>query len=118
MSLSLTGLPAVVLFVGFVIVFATPVWLGARIVGADNPTLLRSIASLVVGMLGSAAAAAVTGGWALLLAPLVFLLSFKYVLGTSLLGSIVLAIVAALGYVAMGHLFGGGLPASHPGMSV
>jgi hypothetical protein len=45
---------------------------------------------------------------ALLLAPLAFLLAFKYVLGTSFLGAIGLAVVALLGYVAMVHFIGSG----------
>ena len=44
-----------------------------------------------------------------LIIPLAFLLSFKYVLGTSFLGSILLAMIALLGYAAMMHFLGGGL---------
>jgi hypothetical protein len=43
-----------------------------------------------------------------ILIPLSFLLAFKYVLGTSFLGAIGLAIVAILGYVAMVHFLGSG----------
>jgi hypothetical protein len=35
------------------------------------------------------------------------LLSFKYILGTSFLGSVALAILAGLGYAAMGYFIGG-----------
>jgi len=107
MNFTLTGLPAIIFLVGFVVVFSAPVWLAARIVGAKHPTLLRAAASLTAGMLGSLLLAMLTGPWVFLLAPLVFLLSFKYVLGTSLLGSVLLAIVAGLGYAAMGYFVGG-----------
>jgi hypothetical protein len=108
-NLSVTGLPAIALAIGFVIVFAAPVWIAARVVGAKSPTLLRAVASLFVGALGAFVSMAVGGGWALLLAPIAFLLAFKYVLGTSLPGAIVLAIVAILGYAAMLHFIGGGI---------
>ncbi|MCK9384802.1 MAG: hypothetical protein M0Q15_09260 [Nevskia sp.] len=65
--------------------------------------------SLVVGAIGSVISAAIGGGAALLLAPLSFLLSFKFVLGTSILGSIVLAVLALAGYAAMIHFIGGGI---------
>jgi len=106
-NFSLTGLPAIVFLVGFVVVFSAPVWLAARIVGAKHPTLLHAIASLAAGMLGSLLLAMLTGPWVFLLAPLAFLLSFKYVLGTSLLGSVLLAVVAGLGYAAMAYFVGG-----------
>jgi len=108
MNLDLTGLPALIFFIGFVVVFAAPVWLAARVVRARHPTLLRSVAALVVGMTGTFVVTLLTGPLALLLAPIVFVLSFKYVLGTSVLGSVLLAIVAAAGYALMGHWLGGG----------
>jgi len=108
LNLTLTGLPAVVAFIGFIVVFSAPVWLAAKLVGADNPSLLRAIGSLAAGTVGVFILAVLTGPWVFLLAPLAFLLSFKYILGTSFLGSILLAIVAGLGYAAMGYFVGGG----------
>jgi hypothetical protein len=107
MNLSLTGLPAFIFLVGFVVVFSTPVWLAARMVGARYPTLLRAAASLGVGVLGAFALAFLIGPWVFLFAPVIFLLAFKYILGTTLLGAVLLAVIAGLGYVAMGYLFGG-----------
>ena len=118
MELSLTGLPAFIFLVGFVVVFSAPVWLAARIIGAKHPTLLHAVASLAAGMLGSFLLAMLTGPWVFLLAPLGFLLSFKYILGTSLLGAVLLAIVAGLGYSAMGYFVGGGIPGGGPGVTV
>ena len=109
MNLSVTGLPAMAIAIGFVIVFAAPVWLAARVVGAKSPTLLRAVAALFVGALGAFLSIAVGGGLALLLGPIAFLLAFKYVLGTSFGGAIVLALVAILGYAAMLHFIGGGV---------
>lgn len=108
MNFTFTGLPALVVLVGFVVVFSAPVWLAAKLVGAKHPTLLRAILSLVAGSIGAFILVVLTGPWEFILAPLVFLLSFKYILGTSFLGSILLAIVAGLGYAAMGHFMGGG----------
>jgi hypothetical protein len=110
MSFNLTGLPALIFLVGFVVVFSAPVWLAARIIGAKHPTLLRAVASLFIGMLVSFLLAFLTGPWVFLLAPLGFLLSFKYILGTSLMGSVLLAILAGLVYAAMGYFIGGGIP--------
>jgi len=105
-NLSLSGLPAIVVQVGFIVVFSAPVWLAAKMVSAEHPSLIRAAASLVVGVIGTVAGIAVGGPWALLLAPLAFLLAFKYILGTSLLGSIGIAIIAVVGYAAMVHFIG------------
>ncbi|MGA2777701.1 MAG: hypothetical protein ABSF94_09090 [Steroidobacteraceae bacterium] len=115
MNMSVTGLPALIVQVGFIVVFSAPVWLAARLVGAAHPTLLRSILSLMLGAFGSAISIVVGGGFALLLAPLSFLLAFKLVLGTSFLGAIGLALVALLGYAAMVHFIGTGLAVSGTG---
>jgi hypothetical protein len=111
-NLSVTGLPALIVQVGFIVVFSAPVWLAARLVGAANPTLLRAVLSLIAGAIGSAISIALGGGFALLLAPLSFLLAFKFVLGTSFLGAIGLALVALLGYAAMIHFIGAGISLS------
>jgi hypothetical protein len=121
MSMTVTGLPALILLVGFVVVFAAPVWVAARVVRARHPTLLRSVASLMAGTFGTFVLALLVGPFALLLAPVVYVLSFKAVLGTSLLGSILLAIVAAAGYALMGWWLGGGFtgfPTGHTGIQV
>jgi hypothetical protein len=106
MNLNVSGLPALIVQVGFIVVFSAPVWLAARVVGAQHATLLRAIASLILGAIGSFVGIFVGGGWALLLAPLAFLFAFKWVLGTSFLGSIGLALVALFGYWAMVHFIG------------
>lgn len=110
MNFSLTGLPALIFLIGFVVVFSAPVWLAARLIGAKHPTLWRAIASLATGMLVSVLLAILTGPWVLLLTPVGFLLSFKYILGTSFLGAVLLAILAALGYAAMGYFIMGSFP--------
>jgi len=118
MDLNLTGLPALIFLVGFVVVFSAPVWFAARVIGAKHPTLLHAVASLAAGMLVSFLLAILTGPWVFLLAPLGFLLSFKYILGTSLLGSVLLAILAGLGYVAMAYFVGGSIPGAGSGLIV
>lgn len=110
MDFTLTGLPALIFLVGFVVVFSTPVWLAARLIGARHPTLMRAVVSLAAGTLASLLLAILAGPWGFLLAPLGYLLSFKFILGTSFLGSVMLAIVAGLGYVALGYLLSGFIP--------
>jgi len=109
MNFTLTGLPALVFLVGFVVVFSMPVWMAARLIGARYPTLWRAVASLAAGMLASFLLVILAGPWGFLLAPVGFLLSFKFILGTSFLGSVLLAIVAGLGYVALGYIVSGGI---------
>lgn len=108
LEFTLTGLPALIAFVGFVVVLSAPVWLAARLVRANHPTLLRAVGSLAVGTLGVFLFSVLTGPLVLLLAPLAYLLSFKYILGTSFLGSVLLALLAGLGYAAMAYFTGGG----------
>lgn len=118
MNLSMSGLPAIVVQVGFVVVFSAPVWLAAKLVGAERPTLLRAALSLLVGVIGSIAAVAVGGGWALMLAPIAFLLAFKLILGTSLLGAIGIAVITVTGYAGMVHFIGAAFTVSGNGTSV
>ena len=118
MNLQISGLPALIVQVGFIVVFATPVWLAARIVGAAHPTLFRSILSLLVGTIGAVVSLALGGGYALLLAPLVFLLAFRFILGTSMLGAIGLALIALAGYAAMVHFIGSGFAVSGGGTAI
>jgi hypothetical protein len=114
-NVNVSGLAALVVAVGFVVVFAAPVWVAARLVGAEHPTLLRSAVALIVGAAGAVAGIALGGGWALLLAPLSFLLAFRSVLGTSIPGAIALGFLAVLGYAAMAHFFGGGVTLTDTG---
>jgi hypothetical protein len=118
LNLTVSGLPALIVQVGFIVVFSAPIWLGARLIGAQHPTLIRSALALVVGGIGTALTVSVLGPVGLLLAPIVFLLAFKWVLGTSFLGSIGLAIIALAGYAAMVHLIGAVFTTSGHGPAV
>jgi hypothetical protein len=109
MSWTVTGLPAIIIWVGFLVVFSAPVWLAARMVGAKHPTLWRSILALMLGLVAAIASVALTGLAAFVLAPLSFLLAFRFVLGTSFLGTILLALLAAGGYAALLYFIGGGV---------
>ena len=106
MNLAVSGLPAVVVFAGFIVFFSLPVWAAARIIRARKPTLLRSIVSLFAGFILTFFSALLTGGLALLLSPLWFFISFKMFLGTSFFGAIVLGVLALLGYALMVYLVG------------
>ncbi len=118
MHLSLSGMPALMFEIGFVVVLSAPVWLAARLVGAGHPTLMHSAVALVVGTFGAAACSAIGGGAALLLVPLSLLLAFKWVLGTSFLGAIALALIALAGYAAMIHFLGAGYTLSGAGTAI
>jgi hypothetical protein len=118
MNLSMSGLPAIVVQVGFIVVFSAPVWLAAKMVGAERPTLIRAALSLIVGVIGSIVGIAVGGGWALLLVPVAFLLAFKFILRTSLLGAIGIAVITVAGYAAMVHFIGAAFTVSGSGVSV
>jgi hypothetical protein len=118
MNLSMSGLPAIVVQVGFIVVFSAPVWLAAKMVGAERPTLIRAALSLIVGVIGSIVGIAVGGGWALLLVPVAFLLAFKFILGTSLFGAIGIAVITVAGYAAMIRFIGAAFTVSGNGVSV
>jgi hypothetical protein len=118
MNLSMSGLPAIIVQGGFIVVFSTPVWLAAKMVGAERPTLIRSALSLVVGVIGSIVAGAIGGGWAFLLVPIAFLLALKLIFGTSLFGAIGIAVITVAGYAAMIHFIGSSLSVSGNGVSV
>lgn len=118
MNFSMSGLPAIVVQVGFIVVFSAPVWLAAKMVGAERPTLIRSALSLIVGVVGSIVAVAVGGGWAFLLVPIAFLLAFKLILGTSIFGAIGIAVITIAGYAAMIHFIGSSFMVSGNGVSV
>lgn len=118
MNFSMSGLPAIVVQVGFIVVFSFPVWLGAKIVGAERPTLFRAALSLIAGVIGAIASVAIGHGWALILVPIVFLLAFKYILGTSVGGAIGIAVITVLGYAAMIHFIGSAFTVSGSGTSV
>jgi hypothetical protein len=118
MNVSMSGLPAIIVQVGFIVVFSAPVWLAAKLVGAERPTLIRSAVSLIIGVIGSIIAVAVGGGWAFLLVPIAFLLAFKFILGTSISGAIGIAVITVAAYAAMIHFIGSTLTVSGTGVSV
>jgi hypothetical protein len=118
MNFSMSGLPAIIVQVGFIVVFSAPVWLAAKMVGAEHPTLIRSALSLIGGVIGAIVAVAVGGVWAFVLVPIAFLLAFKFILGTSIFGAIGIAIITVAGYALMIHFIGSGFMVSGNGMSV
>ena len=106
MVLTLAGLPLLIVLVGSLVVSAAPVWLAARIVGADNPTLLRSILALLLASVLAGICLTVAGPLSLLLVPLAFVFSYMWVLGASFGQALLLGILSLLGYFAMASLFG------------
>jgi hypothetical protein len=118
MNVSMSGLPVIIVQVGFIVVFSAPVWLAAKLVGAERPTLIRSAVSLIIGVIGSIIAVAVGGGWAFLLVPIAFLLAFKFILGTSIFGAIGIAVITVAAYAAMIHFISSTLTVSGTGVSV
>jgi hypothetical protein len=104
------GMPAIALAVAFVVIGAVPVWFGAKVTDARNPTLIRSILALIAGTIGSIIGFALGGPVGILLAPIAYLLAFKFILGTSLFGGMILGILSLTGYALMGKFMGGEPP--------
>lgn len=100
-------LPTVAVFALFLAILASPIWLAARIVGAEHTSLIRAVLALGIGIALNILSAEAIGGMALLFSPIIFLIAFKYVLGTSFFGALILGIVACTGYAILGHLFHG-----------
>ena len=101
MNFYLTGLPAFALAIGFIIIGAAPVWLAAQLTAAKHASMARAVASLFLGVAGCVISASFFPLWSPLLVPLSYLLSFKWTLGTSFFGAILLGVLAVLGYVAL-----------------
>jgi hypothetical protein len=112
-EVSVFGLPALAFEIGIMVLAALPIWLAAKAVGAGKATLLRAVMAMMLGtvasLAGGALGAAILGGLGILLAPIAFLLTFKYVLETSFFGAIILSVIAAAIYMAMGFLIGSGI---------
>ena len=108
-TFSISGLPALAWTLGFAVLGSLPVWAAAKLVGAADATLMKSGVSLVVGTVIALGSASFAGGWALLIAPIAYLLAFKFILKTSLLGALILAVLALAGYAAMFKVIGGGM---------
>ena len=106
-----SGIPAIAWSVGFIVVAAVPIWFAAQVTGAAQATLLRSIAALLAGVLGSILGLIIGGPAVLLIAPLAFLLSFKFILDMSFFGALMLCILAVVGYALMFKFIGGGFSA-------
>jgi hypothetical protein len=106
-TVTFTGLPALAWGLGFVILGSLPVWMAAKITGAGRATLPRAAAALLAGTLTAFVAVFATGPWGLVLAPLAYLLSFKFIMDTSLLGAVLLGILALAGYAAIDKVMGG-----------
>lgn len=106
-SLTVSGLPALAWGIGFVVVGSIPVWFGAKITDATYPTLARSVLALFLGTIGSIAGFMIGGSLGIILAPISYLLSFKFVLGTSFTGAFLLGILSLFGYFLMAKFIGG-----------
>ena len=110
---SVSGFPALAWAVGFIVLLAVPVWGAAHIVGASRPAFARATVALTISVVMSIAALFTTGGWSLLLVPIIFMCSFKYVLDTSFLGAFFLCLLSLAGLVAMQKALGGGISFSN-----
>lgn len=108
-DVTISGIPAIAWAIGFVVLGALPVSFAAKITGAGYATIPRAAFALVLGASGSLVAFFVGGPVGVLVAPIAFLLAFKFVLDTSLLGAVILGVLALAGYFAMAELLGGGI---------
>ncbi|EPX99248.1 hypothetical protein C404_04635 [Ralstonia sp. AU12-08] len=89
-----------------------PVWFGAQAVGADRATLPRSAVALVLALAVCYLSLAVTGPAAFVIAPLLCMAVFKYILDSSFLGAFLLLVVSATGLWLAGKLFMSGVTLS------
>ena len=101
MHVAFTGGISIVYLIVFVAIASIPIWFGAQVTGAAHPTLLRSMLSLVTGVIGSFIGMFFGFPLALLIAPLAFMCSFKFILDMSFSGAIMLCIIAVLGGALM-----------------
>ena len=106
---TMSGMPVLIIEIGTMVVTAMPIWLGAKAVGAGKATLLRAMAAIVVAVLASIPVTMIAGGLSLILVPLTILLSFKYILDTSLTGALMLSVIAVAIYFAEDKLIGGSI---------
>ncbi len=104
---SVTGFPALAWAVGFIVLLAVPIWGAAHVVGAGRPAFARATFALTISAALSVASLMAFGGWALLLAPVIFMTAFKYVLDTSFMGAFFLCLLSLAGLVAMQKALGG-----------
>ncbi len=109
LNVTLSGLPAIVWEVGFIVVGSLPIWAAAKLTGAERTDILSAALSLLIGTVGAFFALGIGGLVGLILMPLAYILTFKFFLRTSFFGAIMLAIVALAGYYAMATLIGGGM---------
>lgn len=107
MNLEASTLPMVVNAAGVVVLASTPVWAAARFVDADWPTMGRAMAALTIVIGTSILGLSFLGMNGLLFAPVVFLVSIRYLLGTTFLGTLTVAMLALIGYMTVSDAFGG-----------
>lgn len=115
MNITISGLPALIMALAFVSIFTLPVWAAARVVGAGYPTFLRSAAALVIGVALSLLSIAAFGYWSLIVSPVAFLVTIRFILDTSFRGAFILTILAALGMAFVVKLFTAGFSVSPAG---
>jgi hypothetical protein len=106
MNLEASTLPMVVNAAGVVVLASTPVWVASRFVDADWPTMGRAMAALTIVIGVSILGLTFLGMNGLLLAPLVFLVSIRYLMGTTVLGTLTVAMIAVIGYMAFTDALG------------
>lgn len=103
MTFTMSGLTTIFFWVVFIVAFALPAWAATKITGPKDTSLARTIFALFVGVIAALACSVFGGFLSVLLVPACFLLAFKFVLGTSILGALMLGMLALAGYAAMIH---------------
>ena len=98
------GLPLGVWAAGFVAVATVPVWFGAQAVGAERATMPRSALALVLALIACYACVLVIGSPAVIVAPFVCMVLFKYILDSSFLGAFLLVVISATGLWLAGKI--------------
>ena len=89
-----------------------PVWIAAKVVGTGRQEFLRvALALAVATVLAVALLMTLSIGWGLLLAPIVFVLTFSWLLETSFVAAFVLCLLSMAFQVVLSKLFGAAFPA-------
>lgn len=105
--MNVLGLALSLPLIGVAVMLSTlPVWMAAKVVGAGRQEFGRVAGALVLAMVLVIGLALVVGGWIVLLAPLVVLMTFSKLLETSYVGAFALCVLALAFQALMAKMFG------------
>ena len=104
------GLTGLAWLVGIAAIGTAPIWFAAKVVGAEQATVVRSALAMLLTVVGTFVSLVIVGSAAFVLVPIICVVIFKYVLDTSFLGAFILMIIAWTASWAIGKLFQVSIP--------